>query len=403
MKYFIIAGEASGDLHGSNLIKGLKQADPHCEVKCWGGDLMKEAGGELLCHYKDTAVMGFWEVAVKLGKIIGNLKKCKKHILQFSPDVVILIDYPGFNFRIAKFAKNQGFKVFYYIAPKIWAWKESRGKRLQKYVNKLFIIFPFEIEYFKKRWNIDAIYRGNPLIDSINSNPYIQESRESFCERISNSYSIVLNAQEKYIALLAGSRRSEISFLLPRMVDVMQMFPQYKFILAAAPSVPEDFYVEVITTHCKKTGIDVSSLSLPIIYGQTYPILKHSAAAIVNSGTASLEAALIGTPQVVCYGGSKVSYFIAKHLIKGIKYISLANLIADKLIFKELIQNNSSAKNIAAELHLLLEDERYIKAMKADYLMVCKLLGSTGASVAVARAMVEELKLPEDKNQQNED
>ena len=185
MKYFIIAGEASGDLHGSNLIRGLRHADPACQIRCWGGDLMKEAGGELLSHYKDTAVMGFFEVAMKIGKILDNFRRCRKDILEFNPDAVILIDYPGFNFRMAKFAKKKGFKVFYYIAPKIWAWKESRGKRLKKYVDRLFIIFPFEISYFKERWNIDAVYKGNPLLDSVEQNPFINEDKESFIRRMS--------------------------------------------------------------------------------------------------------------------------------------------------------------------------------------------------------------------------
>ena len=293
MKYFIIAGEASGDLHGSNLIKGLKQTDPQCQIRCWGGDLMKEAGGELVSHYKDTAVMGFFEVLMKIGKIFRNFRKCHKDILDFNPDVVVLIDYPGFNFRIAKFAKKRGFKVFYYIAPKIWAWKESRGKRLKKYVDRLFIIFPFEIEYFKNRWQIDAIYRGNPLLDSIESNKYMKEDRQTFVGRLSEITGNDYSTNDKFIALLAGSRRTEISYQLPVMLDTVRAFPSYKFILAAAPSIPEEFYSKLIKKYCAKNGIDPSEISLPAVYGQTYPIMKNSQAAIVNSGTASLEAALI--------------------------------------------------------------------------------------------------------------
>ena len=390
MKYFIIAGEASGDLHGSNLIKGLKQADPQCQIRCWGGDLMKEAGGELVSHYKDTAVMGFFEVLMKIGKIFRNFRKCHKDILDFNPDVVVLIDYPGFNFRIAKFAKKRGFKVFYYIAPKIWAWKESRGKRLKKYVDRLFIIFPFEIEYFKNRWQIDAIYRGNPLLDSIESNKYMKEDRQTFVGRLSEITGNDYSTNDKFIALLAGSRRTEISYQLPVMLDTVRAFPSYKFILAAAPSIPEEFYGKLIKKYCTKNGIDPSEISLPAVYGQTYPIMKNSQAAIVNSGTASLEAALIGVPQMVSYLGSGISYIIAKQLIKGIKYISLANLILDKLIFKEFIQHEANLENISAELHKLLEDTQYIQAMKADYAEVHKLLGGGGASKAVAEAMVEE-------------
>lgn len=390
MKYFIIAGEASGDLHGSNLIKGLKQADPQCQIRCWGGDLMKEAGGELVSHYKDTAVMGFFEVLMKIGKIFRNFRKCHKDILDFNPDVVVLIDYPGFNFRIAKFAKKRGFKVFYYIAPKIWAWKESRGKRLKKYVDRLFIIFPFEIEYFKNRWQIDAIYRGNPLLDSIESNKYMKEDRQTFVGRLSEITGNDYSTNDKFIALLAGSRRTEISYQLPVMLDTVRAFPSYKFILAAAPSIPEEFYGKLIKKYCTKKGIDPSEISLPAVYGQTYPIMKNSQAAIVNSGTASLEAALIGVPQMVSYLGSEISYIIAKQLIKGIKYISLANLILDKLIFKEFIQHEANLENISAELRKLLEDTQYIQAMKADYAEVHKLLGGGGASKAVAEAMVEE-------------
>lgn len=390
MKYFIIAGEASGDLHGSNLIKGLKQADPQCQIRCWGGDLMKEAGGELVSHYKDTAVMGFFEVLMKIGKIFRNFRKCHKDILDFNPDVVVLIDYPGFNFRIAKFAKKRGFKVFYYIAPKIWAWKESRGKRLKKYVDRLFIIFPFEIEYFKNRWQIDAIYRGNPLLDSIESNKYMKEDRQTFVGRLSEITGNDYSTNDKFIALLAGSRRTEISYQLPVMLDTVRAFPSYKFILAAAPSIPEEFYGKLIKKYCAKNGIDPSEISLPAVYGQTYPIMKNSQAAIVNSGTASLEAALIGVPQMVSYLGSEISYIIAKQLIKGIKYISLANLILDKLIFKEFIQHEANLENISAELRKLLEDTQYIQAMKADYAEVHKLLGGGGASRAVAEAMVEE-------------
>lgn len=390
MKYFIIAGEASGDLHGSNLIKGLKQADPDCIIKCWGGDLMKEAGGELLSHYKDTAVMAFFEVLTKMGKILRNFKKCHKDILDFNPDVVILIDYPGFNFRIAKFAKKKCFRVFYYIAPKIWAWKEGRGKRLKKYVDRLFIIFPFEIDYFKRRWQIDAIYKGNPLLDSIESNPYMKEDRQAFVDRISEMTGKKYSADDKFIALLAGSRRTEISYQLPVMLDTIRAFPSYKFILAAAPSIPEEFYRKHIQKYCAKKGIDPSEISLPAVYGQTYPIMKNSEAAIVNSGTASLEAALIGVPQMVSYLGSEISYLIAKQLVKGVKYISLANLILDKLIFKEFIQHDATLENVSAELHRLLEDKPYIESMKADYQKVHQLLGGGGASKAVAEAMVEE-------------
>ncbi len=396
MKYYIIAGEASGDLHGSNLIKGLKQAEPDCEIRCWGGDLMQEAGGTLVRHYKDTAIMGFLEVVLNLNKILNNIAFCKEDILKWQPDLVILIDYPGFNFRIAKFAHNKGFKVFYYIAPKIWAWKESRGKQLKRYVNRLFIIFPFEIDYFKKRWNTDAIYRGNPLLDSIDNYPFINESKESFCKRAG----IV---PDRFIALLAGSRRGEIAYLLPRMLDVIKRYPGYKFLLATAPSVPLEFYAAIIEKYNTKNPAGKISVGkdIFILEGKTYSVLKHSEAAIINSGTASLEAAIIGVPQVVCYGSSEITYQIAKHLVK-LHYISLANLILDKQIFIELIQHTCTPELISKELFRLLNDKSYVEQMKKDYSEVRRVLGGGGASKAVAEAIIDEYKQLSN-NSNNED
>src|SRR5574344_1399091 len=384
MKYYIIAGEASGDLHGSNLIKGLKQAEPDCEIRCWGGDLMQEAGGTLVRHYKDTAIMGFLEVVLNLNKILNNIAFCKEDILKWKPDLVILIDYPGFNFRIAKFAHNKGFKVFYYIAPKIWAWKESRGKQLKRYVNRLFIIFPFEIDYFKKRWNTDAIYRGNPLLDSIDNYPFINESKESFCKRSGL-------VPDRVIALLAGSRRGEIAYLLPRMLDVIKRYPGYKFLLATAPSVPLEFYAAIIEKYNTKNPAGKISVGkdIFILEGKTYSVLKHSEAAIINSGTASLEAAIIGVPQVVCYGSSEITYQIAKHLVK-LHYISLANLILDKQIFIELIQHTCTPKLISKELYMLLNDKSNVEQIKKDYVEVRRVLGGGGASKAVAEAIIKE-------------
>jgi lipid-A-disaccharide synthase len=419
VKYYIIAGEASGDLHGSNLIKGLKQAEPDCEIRCWGGDLMQAAGGSLVRHYKDTAIMGFLEVLLNLRKILRNIAFCKEDILKWNPDVVILIDYPGFNFKIAKFAHNHGFTVFYYIAPKIWAWKESRGKHLQRYVDKLFIIFPFEIEYFKKRWNIDAVYRGNPLLDSIDNYRFINESKEDFCKRINDSSiakseairknaqtydneditaPLLLSASCKYIALLAGSRKIEIAYLLPRMLEVIGRYPSCKFLLAAAPSTSMDFYNSIIDKfNLKHPDRAVTKERMIILSGETYSILKHSDAAIINSGTASLETAIIGTPQVVCYGSSEITYQIAKHLVK-LHYISLANLILDKQIFKELIQHTCTPELISKELDKLLNDANYIEQMKRDYAEVRRVLGGGGASKAVAEAIIENAKQILNKN-----
>lgn len=371
MKYYIIAGEASGDLHGSNLIKGLKQADPDASFRVWGGDLMEMEAGSLVRHYRDTALIGFLEVVTHLNKILSNLALCKKDIADFNPDVVILIDYPGFNFKIASFAKKRGFKVFYYISPKVWAWKESRIKNIKRDVDLLFIIFPFEIEYFRKR-GIKAIYNGNPLMDSISSHPFNEITREEFLNRY--------NLPDKpYIALLAGSRKGEIEYMMPRLIEVEKRLPQYRFILAAAPSMEISFYEKYL-----------EGSSISVIKGDTYSILKHAHSAVVNSGTASLEAAIIGTPQVVCYGGSEISYQIAKRLVK-VKYISLANLILDKQAFKELIQHDCTPSRIVEELHKTFSGRRREK-MLSDYVKLRERLGGEGASYKVAKSMVEELK-----------
>lgn len=374
MKYYMIAGEASGDLHGSNLIKGIREVDPSAQIRCWGGDLMKEAGGDLVKHYKEGAIMGFVEVVANLGKISRNLNDCKKDIMDYNPDVVVLIDYPGFNFRIAEFAKNNGFRVFYYIAPKVWAWKEKRVHRLKKFVDRLFIIFPFEIEYFKK-WGIDTVYRGNPLLDSVDNYSRASESREEFIARTG------LEPGKENIALLAGSRKGEIKYLLPRMIEVAKRYPAHQFLMACAPSMEREFYEKIIGKQCS---------NIKLLFGETYSILRHSDAAIINSGTASLEAALIGVPQVVCYGGNEISYQIAKRVVK-LKYISLANLIMDRGLFKELIQHDCTPTLISQELEMLLHNNEYRAKMKKDYAEVREVLGGKGASAKVAQAMFDEL------------
>lgn len=372
MKYYIIAGEASGDLHGSNLMKGLKNEDPDSEFRFWGGDLMLSVGGTLVRHYKETAIMGYVEVVKKLDKVLGNLSFCKKDLLAHRPDVLILIDYPGFNFKMAKFAKKHGIKVYYYIAPKVWAWKEWRVKSLQKYIDKLFIIFPFEIDYFRKK-NIEPIYCGNPLIDSIefgldNQGTLTFKKRHSLDEK-------------ENIAILPGSRRGEIDFLLPRYRKVIEKLgDKYNYLVAAAPSIDDSLYEK-----------HLSGCNVKIIRGETYPLLKCSAAALIASGTASLEAALIGTPQVVGYGVNPISYQIAKNLIK-VKYISLGNLIIDRLAFKELIQNDCNPDTILEEVVRILNDTEYRKEMIASYSEIRTLLGGGGASNRVAKEMIKLLK-----------
>ncbi|MDR0420326.1 MAG: lipid-A-disaccharide synthase [Prevotellaceae bacterium] len=371
MKYYIIAGEASGDLHGSNLMCKLKQVDSKAEFRFWGGDLMHLQDKNLACHYKDTAIIGFWEVVKKLRKIFRNLKFCKRDIVDYNPEVIILIDYPGFNLRIAKFAKSKGFRVFYYIAPKVWAWKESRVKKLRRYADKLFVIFPFEVDYFK-RWNIDACYEGNPLVDSVNEH---LANRKPFDDFIKHNDLL----GKPIIAVLAGSRKQEIDYILPRVKKLVNDFPQYQFVIAAAPSVDVNLYKKYLPNY-----------EMAVIYGQTYETLMHCSVAIVASGTATLEAALLGARQVVCYGGSEISYQIGKMLIK-VKYISLVNLIMNKAVVKELIQHDMTVEKMKAELDGLLFDVTRRKQIADDYAELAGMLGEHGASYRLAKAMIDEV------------
>ena len=428
MKYYIIAGEASGDLHGSNLVKGLLEKDPSAQIRAWGGELMRQAGAEVVKDYRENSIMGFVEVVANIGKILGNMKECCKDILAFNPDVVILIDYPGFNMKIAKFAKKHGFKVFYYIAPKVWAWKERRVHKIKRYVDKLFIIFPFEVEYFRK-WGIETVYRGNPLLDSVCNFSHAGESRAAFEARTSPKRQVICTtaaepttepattaaepttaAAMPIIAALAGSRKMETGFLLPRIVRTALAMPQYRFIIAAAPSMEPEYLKKIIQKELAAAGAPAGTsqagsnktqscishtqagrCNIEIMYGETYAVLQQSVAAIISSGTASLEAALLKTPQVVCYGGNPISFYIAKAVVK-LKYISLANLILDKLIFKEILQNDCTPANISAELEALINQKTYRDAMLADYDKVHQLLGGGGASGRIAEAMIEELK-----------
>jgi lipid-A-disaccharide synthase len=381
MKYYIIAGEASGDLHGSNLMRELKQIDANAEFRFWGGDLMNAQNENLVRHYKDTAIIGFWEVVKKLRVIFRNLKFCKRDIVDYNPDVVILIDYPGFNFRIAKFVKSKGFCVFYYIAPKVWAWKESRVSKLQKYADKLFVIFPFEVDYFK-RWNIDACYEGNPLIDSIKEHLSNRKSFDDFvrCNDLLG---------KPIIAVLAGSRKQEIDYILPRVKKLVNDFPQYQFVLAAAPSVNINLYKKYLHNY-----------EMAIVHGQTYETLIHCSAAIVASGTATLEAALLGAQQVVCYGGSEISYQIGKLLVK-VKYISLVNLIMNKSVVKELIQHDMTVEKMKAELNGLLFDVTHRRQIADDYVKLSEMLGEYGASYRIAKTMIDEINKMKTKNAAN--
>lgn len=385
MKYYIIAGEASGDLHGSNLMKSLYAQDSKADIRFWGGELMNnvftehQTGQGLVHDYKEDAVMGFSQVLRHLPKFIKNLNTCKEDILQWRPDAVILIDYPGFNFKIAEFARKKGYKVFYYIAPKVWASRESRIEKLKAYVDKLFIIFPFEIPYFQKH-NVNFIYKGNPLTDAIASSPAMTISKEDFLKKHSLG-------SMKYIALLAGSRKSEISSMLPvykAFALRMRSFPQYAdmhFIIAGAPAREEKDYRDLL-----KGNEDF----IHLISGDSYSVIRHAEAAVVNSGTASLETALIGTPQAVTYKCNTINYLIGKMILK-IKYISLGNLIADREVFKEMLQHYCTSENITTEITRLIEDEEYRRTMLEGYEQIKTALGGANASSEIAKAMIAEL------------
>ena len=384
MKYYLVAGEASGDLHGSNLMRGLYARDPEADMRFWGGGLMDavyrehQHGTGLVNDYREGAVMGIWEVLVQARKLLGRVRSCEEDIAAWKPDVVILIDYPGFNFRIAEFAHKAGFKVFWYIAPKVWASRESRIKKLKAYVDRLFIVFPFEIDYFRRK-GVDFIYKGNPLIDAIDRSPALQESREAFLERHGLP-------DRPMVALLAGSRSGEIRSMMPVYLEMaarLHAMPAYEdllFVVAAAPGrTPEDYDLAGAGDYVR------------LVFGDTYGVLRHARAAVINSGTASLEAALIGTPQTVGYKIAPITYLIGRIILK-IKYISLANLVIDRAAFKEYLQNYLTPENLVAEVRRLLEDENYRTRMSSDYAEVREKLGGTGASEAVAEAMLEELR-----------
>lgn len=367
MKYYLIAGEASGDLHGSNLIRGLKAEDNEAVFRFWGGDLMSAAAGEgsLVKHYRDCAVMGFAEVLTKAGRILSNVRFCKKDIASWNPDVVILIDYPGFNMKIARFCHDNGIRVFYYIAPKTWASRESRNKKLKAWVDRLFIVFPFEKQYFTER-GIPFSYAGNPLVDAIDGHRFERPF------------------DEKYIALLAGSRKAEISRMMPVCMEVADRMG-CEILIAGAPSRSEADYLPFIGNR----------KNVHLVFGRTYDVLKFADAAIINSGTASLEAAVIGTPQLVCWSTSKATYFIAKRILRvgdHIKYISLGNLCIDKQAFRELIQDDFNADAVTSELRRLVGDQPYRQAMLNDYSAIRESLGGNGASRAVAREMISALR-----------
>jgi lipid-A-disaccharide synthase len=364
MKYYIIAGEASGDLHGSNLIKEIKHLDPAASIRAWGGDLMKDAGASLVKHYRDLAFMGFLEVIKNLPTILQNIKFCKQDIEAWQPDVLVLIDYPGFNLRIADWAKKHGCKVVYFIAPQVWAWKENRVKKMKLCIDKMFCILPFEKDYFKNKWNWDVTYVGHPLLRVI----------ESF-----KSTTPLVTDNKKVIALLPGSRKQEIVKMLPIMLSVTPHFPNYTFMVAQAPGQDAPFYNRFLMGYANVT----------LIKNSTYDLLSIANAALVTSGTATLETALFKVPEVVCYKTSKFSYQIAKWLVK-IKFISLVNLIMDKEIVQEIIQENLTEQHLTTALRNITENEAKRKEVMDNYQMLHTLLAAGGgeASAKVAQEIV---------------
>jgi lipid-A-disaccharide synthase len=356
MRYYIIAGEQSGDLHGSNLIKGLLQSDPAAEIRFWGGDKMAAVAGRPVKHIRDLAFMGFIEVLKHLPTILRNISFCKRDILDFKPDAVILIDYPGFNFRLFPFLKLQKIKTIYYISPQLWAWKKGRVKQMREFVDRLYVIFPFEVNFYKAH-GIEAHYFGHPILDEINISDHTEK-------------------EKKTIAILPGSRKQEISYLLPEYIKVVRHFPNHKFIIAGMSAHGKQFYQQFFNEPNVSVAMD-----------DTYGVLKKSYAALVTSGTATLETALHRVPQIVSYKGNFISYQIAKFLIKGIDYICIVNLIANKAVVKELIQFDVNEEMLKAELEKLLTDVEQ-KCILADYDYVATLLGQKGSSQKVANDMV---------------
>lgn len=368
MKYYIIAGEASGDLHGSNLIKAIKPLDGEADIRCWGGDLMRQAGGELAKHYKEMAFMGFLEVVKNMNTIFKNISYCKEDIAKFKPDVVIFIDFSGFNLRIAKWAKKNGYRTNYYISPQVWASREGRVKKIKKYIDKMYVILPFEKGFYAKH-QFEVTFVGHPLLDAI-SNTKMTPSNIFRTENHLDSRPIV--------ALLPGSRKQEVEKMLEVMLSVVPYFSDYQFVIAGAPSLNNDFYKRFLANQ-----------NVHFVSNQTYSLLSHAHAALVTSGTATLETALFKVPQVVCYRGNWISYQIAKRIIT-LSYISLVNLIMNKEVVKELIQNDLTTENLKAELSLITHGEKRAQVV-TDYDILVNKLGGTGASEKVAKLIVQNM------------
>ena len=370
MKYYIIAGEASGDLHGSNLMSALFKNDSDADIRFWGGDLMQSIGGTLVKHYRDLAFMGFAEVVLNLKTILNNLKLCKNDIEKFIPDVIIFIDYPGFNMRIAKWAKLKGIQTHYYIAPQIWAWKENRIKAIKRDIDRLYVILPFEKEFFEIKHNFPVDFVGHPLIDAISNRDSIESD---------TIFNLNNNSDKKIIAVLPGSRKQEIAKMLNIMLSVVEDYPDYQFVIAGAPSQEFSLYEPYL-----------KSKNVSFVANKTYDLLSRATAALVTSGTATLETALFKVPEVVCYKGSWISYQIAKRIIT-LKYISLVNLIMDEEVVAELIQEKFNYKNVRNELSKLLETVHRNKILSKYDALEAK-LGGIGASEKTAKLILNYLK-----------
>ncbi len=363
MKYYLIAGEASGDMHAANLIKALREKDPHAEFRCFGGDLMEAAGASLFIHYRDMAMMGLVEVLSKYNTIRKNKMKCRHDILEYRPDVLILVDYSGFNLPMARFATDNNIRVIYYISPKLWAWAKWRVKSVRKHVKRMFVILPFEVDFYREH-QVEAEYYGNPVLDSIS------EFESGF--RHDPEFKRKNNLDDRpIIALLAGSRKQEIDLLLPEMLSVIPHFRDYQFVIAGAPAIAPEYYARYI-----------SGNAVHIVYNQTYALLKHADAAVVTSGTATLETALLGTPEVVIYKTNPVTFFIGSFIVK-VKFFSLVNLILDREVVQELLQENLSA-DIRTELEKLLHNKEYRANMLHDYALLREKLGNPGVAGRVA-------------------
>ena len=375
MKYFLIAGEASGDLHGGNLIKAIKAEDPNAEFLAWGGDLMADAGATILKHYKELAFMGFLVVIKNLKTILGNEKLCKSQIAEFNPDAIIFIDYPGFNLRIAKWAKASKFKTLYYISPKVWAWKKSRAWKIKKTIDKMFVIFPFEVPFYKE-YDYEVEFIGHPLMDAIDQFQAQGQTKDEFAKEN--------NLDERpIVAILPGSRTDEINYMLPVMLETAANFTEYQFVIAGAPSQDISLYTRAAKTE-----------NIKIVFGKTYELLNHAKAGLITSGTATLEAALFNVPQIVCYKGHPISYHVAIRVI-NVKYISLVNLVLDTDAVLELIQNDLTVEKISAEMKMILHNPEYNLEMMNSYEALRRDLGHPGASARTAKIMVNYLRTGE--------